>query len=79
MKRELIFDCAPDWVRAAVVEDAEEKRRSIRLLMGKYSPDESAAKTQAEIDAYWERLCMVKLNIEHMTGKQGLELTEQQA
>ena len=21
MRRELLFDCAPDWIRAAVVED----------------------------------------------------------
>lgn len=66
----IVFGCA------VVVEDKEEKRRSIRALMGKYSPNEGAQKTEAEIDAYWERLCMVKLTIEHMTGKQAIELVE---
>lgn len=62
--------------RASVVEDEEEKLHSIRVLMQKYSPNEGAAKAEAEIDAYWGRLCMVKLDIAHMTGKQAIELVE---
>ena len=55
------------------VEDEEEKRASIVLLGRKYSPglDEAMKK---EIEGSYDRFHMFALDIEHMTGKQCIEL-----
>lgn len=59
--------------RMRVVEDEEEKRASIVLLGRKYSPglDEAMKK---EIEGSYDRFHMFALDIEHMTGKQCIEL-----
>ena len=56
-----------------VVQDEEEKRASIALLGRKYSPglDEAMEK---EIEGSYSRFLMFALDIEHMTGKQCIEL-----
>ena len=60
--------------RASVVKDASEKRRAIEKLAAKYSPAETPERTADEIGGAWERLCIVKLAPEHITGKQAIEL-----
>lgn len=60
-----------------IVEDEEEKRRSIDKLARKYSPDETDASRGAEIEKEWRALCMLRLDIENMTGKEAIELTGQ--
>ena len=53
-------------------QDAE-KRGAIEALAAKYSPGDAAGRL-AEIDKTFERLCLVEIAIEHMTGKQAIEL-----
>lgn len=57
-----------------IITDGNDKRAAIEKLAAKYSPDVSEVSRQEEIDKFWQRLCMLELNIEHMTGKQGLEM-----
>lgn len=57
-----------------VVTDEAEMRKAIQQLVARYSPEESETSRQEEIDTFWQQLCMLELSIEHMTGKQGLEM-----
>lgn len=61
--------------RARVVEDEEEKRRAARWLGEKYDPANSSDMDR-EIDASLPRMSVLRLDIEHMTGKEGRELTQ---
>lgn len=60
--------------RVAEVTDADAKRDIMRLMNAKYSPIVSAAETEAEIDIQWSALCVLKLEIEHLSGKEAIEL-----
>ena len=57
-----------------ILTDEMVKRVAIEKLAARYSPEESEASRKEEIDKFWQRLCMLELTIEHMTGKQGLEM-----
>lgn len=59
--------------RARIIEDVAEKRRAIDLLADKYAPLLKQDHAR-EIGQAWERFCMVELSIEHMTGKEAIEL-----
>lgn len=58
---------------ARVVDDPDEKRRSIDALCAKYRPGFEAERA-AEIDGSWDHFLMVELTPEHITGKQAKEL-----
>lgn len=60
--------------RARIMSEAEEIRAAIEKLARKYAPDDSAENRTAAIDREYAALCMVKLEIEHMTGKEAIEL-----
>lgn len=60
--------------RAHILEDGPEKREAIERLAAKYSPGLEKEGAQ-EIARDWDRLCMVALSIEHVTGKEGLKLS----
>ena len=59
--------------RARVLDDPREKRHAIEVLAAKYRPGFPEAMA-AEIDGSWDRLCMVELAAEQVTGKQAREL-----
>ena len=54
--------------------DPAEKRAAIEALALRYAPDETDAARAAEIDRYWDELCMLELAPDHITGKQCIEL-----
>ena len=60
--------------RARVVEDEAEKRRAARWLGEKYDPTDSSGMDR-EIDAALPRMTVIRLDMEHITGKEGRELT----
>lgn len=60
--------------RIRIMEDEAEIKKAAEALAIKYHPDGSAAKRQNEIQSFWETLCMMELSIEHICGKEGLEL-----
>lgn len=59
--------------KARALEDRAEKRAAIEILAAKYSPDHEQERLQ-EIDRTFDHLCIIELSIEHMTGKQAIEM-----
>lgn len=58
--------------RAHIIEDENEKMRAITLLGERYSPNVPGLSD--EIKQNFNRMHMVELNIEYMTGKAAIEL-----
>lgn len=56
-----------------VLDNEEEKRRALEILAEKYSPDQEQGRLQ-EIDRLFKQVRVVELAIEHMTGKEAIEL-----
>lgn len=56
-----------------ILEEEAEKRSAIEKLAAKYSPRQKDGR-QREIDRGFSALCMMELTVEHMTGKQAVEL-----
>lgn len=59
-----------------IIEDEKEKLAAIEKLAKKYSPDEDVADRRKEIDREWKPLCMLEMCIDHMTGKEAIELVK---
>lgn len=64
--------------KASIVEDEKEKYNAMVLLGQKYSAEYEAA-TLEEIRTTWSQTCVTKIEIEHMTGKAGLEYLKKKA
>ena len=58
-----------------MLDNPQEKRRAIEALSSRYRPGFPEAMA-AEIDGAWDRLCVVELAAELVTGKQAKELVE---
>lgn len=63
--------------QAALVENPEGVRAALHALGIKYAPNESAERLESEIEKSGARTCIIKLTIEHMTGKEAMELAKQ--
>lgn len=59
-----------------ILEDDEEKRSAIEKLTLKYAPESSPERRAAAIDREWDRLCMLEFQVEHMSGKEAIELVK---
>lgn len=64
--------------RAHVVDDQAEKLVSLRELGRKYYPNHEPELAK-EIAGGFDRLNMVRIDIERMTGKEGIELTRRRS
>lgn len=58
--------------RARIVTDETEKLAGLHLLAAKYSPGEAG--TDAEISRGFNHLHLIEVAIEHLTGKESIEL-----
>lgn len=60
--------------RIHIIDNDKEKMEAVRCLGNRYNPndDESLAK---ELAKAYKAMCMIELDIEHMTGKEAIELT----
>lgn len=63
--------------RILIVEDDDEKRTLTAKLARKYSPNESELAIHKEIDREWNALGVFEMTIEHMTGKEAIELVRE--
>ena len=61
-----------------VIEDDREKRAAIEKLAIKYAPQDTAANRDNAINREWKSLCMLEMAIDHMTGKEAIELVKEQ-
>ena len=57
-----------------ILEDDAEKRSAIEKLAVKYAPDDTAENRDKAIEREWKPLCMMEMEIEHLTGKQAIEM-----
>ena len=60
--------------RIHILEDAAEKVQALRLLGRRYSPDDEPG-LQHEIDKSMHHVLLLRLDIEHLSGKEAIELT----
>ena len=65
--------------KAKILETPEEIMPAIRLLTDRYSPDEAEEKKNGEIEKQLPALNMIELDVEHMTGKEAIELVRKRA
>lgn len=63
--------------RARIMESAEEKLEAIRRMAVRYSPNGTKERMEAEIADSFDRMAMVEITIEHMTGKQSLRMAKE--
>lgn len=57
-----------------VLEEESEIRHAIEALAERFFPEDETGRRE-EIERSWDRLCMIELSVEHMTGKQAIELS----
>ena len=62
--------------RIHIIEDAQEKLETARLLGDRYNPNQEEA-LQKEIEKGLSRMVMIRFDIEHLTGKEAIELMKQ--
>ena len=59
--------------RVRVVDDEAEKMRMARMLGDRYNPNDDVALSR-ELESGLSRMLMIRLDIEHLTGKQAIGL-----
>ena len=60
--------------KVIVVDEMDEKLTALHLLGEKYAPGDISGR-EAEIRKDFDRVAVVRLDIEHLTGKEAIELT----
>ena len=60
--------------RVTVLEDDGAKRAAMEKLALKYAPADRAEHRREYIDREWAPLCMLEMTVDHMTGKEAVEL-----
>ena len=60
--------------RVHVLEDEEEKRKGMEKLALRYYPDDCEEGRRTAIDREWQPLCVLEMEIDHVTGKEAIEL-----
>ena len=59
-----------------ILTDESEKRNAIDKLALKYAPDDTEKNRKRAIEREWKPLCMLEMNIDHMSGKEAIELVK---
>lgn len=57
-----------------IIEEESEKMQAVRLLGNRYNPNDDESLNKELAKAY-KAMNMIELDIEHMTGKEAIELT----
>ena len=60
---------------ARILEDEAAKRSALEMLAARYSPDQVQGR-QKEIESQFKQVCMIELSIDHMSGKEAIELVQ---
>lgn len=72
-----LFKSVVAFGKAEILEDESEMRKAVTAFAEKYCPD-FLDRIPSEVERELGILCMIKINIEHMTGKQGKELLKEE-
>ena len=62
--------------RIHIIEDEAEKLAMARMLGNRYNPNNNES-LQKEIESGLSRMLMIRFDIEHLTGKEAIELVRQ--
>ena len=62
--------------RIHIIEDEQEKLEVARMLGNRYNPNQEEA-LQKEIKSGLSHMLAIRFDIEHLTGKEALELVRQ--
>ena len=61
--------------KVRIQEDIEEKQAALEALGERFNPGEKESLRQ-EISGAWDRVCVLEMAIEHLTGKEAKELRQ---
>ena len=64
--------------RVHIIDDEEEKLQTARLLGSRYNPGDDES-LQKEMEKGFSRMLMIRFDIEHLTGKEAIELKKGKA
>ena len=64
--------------RIHIIEDEQEKLETARMLGNRYNPNDEESLRQ-EMDKGFFRMLMIRFDIEHLTGKEAIELIKQRS
>ena len=59
----------------SIIDDADEKMAAARLLGNRYNPNQDEA-LKKEMEKGLHRMVMLRMKIEHLTGKEAIELAK---
>ena len=59
-----------------IMEDGTEMKNAIERLAVKYYPTDTETNRNTAINREWKPLCMIELDIEHLSGKEAIELAK---
>ncbi len=59
-----------------IMEDEKEIKNAIERLAVKYYPNDTETNRNIAINREWAPLCMIEFSIEHLSGKQAIELVK---
>lgn len=59
--------------RIHIIEDEQEKLETARMLGNRYNPNQEEA-LKKELESGLSRMLMIRFDIEHLTGKEAIEL-----
>ena len=59
--------------RIHIIEVEQEKLETARMLGNRYNPNDEES-LQKELESGFSRMLMIRFNIEHLTGKEAIEL-----
>lgn len=62
--------------RIHIIEDETEKLETARMLGNRYNPNDDES-LQKELESGFSRMLMIRMDIEHLTGKKAIELMKQ--
>lgn len=63
--------------RIRILEDAGEKRAAMEKLAARYAPEDAPERRAQAIDREWMPLCMLEMTIDHLSGKEAIELVKE--
>lgn len=62
-----------------ILEDEAEKLAAIEKLAARYAQNDTAEQRAQAIQRDWAPLCMLEMTVEHMSGKEAIELVREKA
>lgn len=62
-----------------ILKEEQEMRNAVEKLAVKYAPGDSDENRKKAIEREWNALCILEMNVEHMTGKEAIELVKRKS